>query len=99
MRYRYSGSVVYNNFVWCEPTDFQRAAIERTAQKILDVRSEYPDRNLASLYNEQTMPPELRSAHEENDRAVLAAYDFDETMSELEMVTRLMEMNRRRTEK
>ncbi len=74
--YRYSGAVVYNNFPWPEPTEEQRAKIEETAQAILDARALYPDCNLATLYNEVTMPPELRTAHERNDRAVCAAYGW-----------------------
>ena len=61
--YRYSGSVVYNNFVWCEPTLEQKKLTETTAQNILDVRSKYPDATLADLYDELTMPKDLRDAH------------------------------------
>jgi len=68
--YRYSGSVVYNNFPWCQPTEEQKARIEATAQAILDARAKYPDCSLANLYDEVTMPPELRRAHQENDREV-----------------------------
>ena len=55
--YRYSGSVVYNNFPWCDPTDEQKAKIEQTAQAILDARAKFPDCSLADLYDETTMPP------------------------------------------
>ena len=61
--YRYSVSVVYNNFVWCEPTLEQKKLTETTAQNILDVRSKYPDATLADLYDELTMPKDLRDAH------------------------------------
>ena len=74
MRYRYSKDVVYNNFIWPQATDEQRAAIERTAQAILDARALFPDSSLADLYDDLTMPVELRQAHQENDRAVMAAY-------------------------
>ena len=74
MRYQYSGATVYNNFPWPTPTDAQRAKIEKTAQAILDARALYPDASLADLYDELTMPPELRKAHQENDKAVMAAY-------------------------
>ncbi len=66
MRYRYSKDVVYNNFPWPAPTDAQKAKIEQTAQAILDVRALYPDSSLADLYDEVTMPPELRKAHQDN---------------------------------
>jgi hypothetical protein len=74
MRYRYSKDIVYNNFPWPTPTDAQKAKIERTAQAILDARAKYPDCSLADLYDEVAMPPELRIAHRENDRAVMVAY-------------------------
>ena len=77
MRYRYSKDVVYNNFPWPNPTDAQKAAIEKTAQAILDARALYPDSSLADLYDEVAMPPELRKAHQENDKAVMRAYGFD----------------------
>ena len=76
MRYRYSASVVYNNFPWPSPTEAQKVKIEQTAQAILDVRAQYPDSSLADLYNEAVMPPLLRKAHQANDRAVMEAYGF-----------------------
>ena len=77
MRYRYSANIVYNNFPWPRPTDEQRARIEQTAQAILDARANYPDSSLADLYDEVTMPAELRRAHQDNDKAVMKAYGFD----------------------
>lgn len=74
--YRYSANVVYNNFPWPTPTEQQKAKIEQTAQTILDARSLYPDSSLADLYDEVTMPPELRKAHQANDKAVMQAYGF-----------------------
>ncbi len=91
--YRYSGSVVYNNFPWPEPTEEQKAKIEQTAQAILDARAKYPDCSLADLYDEVTMPPELRKAHQDNDRAVMLAYGFvPGKTSESECVAKLFEM-------
>lgn len=74
--YRYSKDVVYNNFPWPTPTEQQKDKIEQTAQAILDARALYPDCSLADLYDELTMPPELRKAHQDNDRAVMDAYGF-----------------------
>ncbi|MBQ4387565.1 MAG: methylase [Prevotella sp.] len=74
--YRYSKDVVYNNFPWPTPTEAQKAKIEKTAQAILDARALYPDSSLADLYDELTMPAELRKAHKANDRAVMEAYGF-----------------------
>ena len=91
MRYRYSNTMVYNNFPWPTPTEDQRAKIEQTAQAILDARALYPDASLADLYDETTMPPELRKAHQNNDKAVMQAYGFDvRTMTESSCVAELM---------
>ena len=91
--YDYSKKVVYNNFPWPNPTPEQKARIEQTAQAILDARALYPDSSLADLYDEVTMPPELRRAHQDNDRAVMAAYGFPvKGFTESDCVARLFEM-------
>ena len=74
--YSYTVNDVYNNFPWPTPTEAQKAKIEQTAQAILDARALYPDASLADLYDDLTMPPELRRAHQDNDRAVMDAYGF-----------------------
>lgn len=93
--YRYSKDIVYNNFPWPMPTDAQKAAIEKTAQAILDARALYPDCSLADLYDEVAMPPELRKAHQANDKAVMDAYGFtkgtEARTSESACVAALME--------
>ena len=91
--YRYSKDVVYNNFPWPTPTAEQKAKIEQTAQAILDARVLYPDSSLADLYDETTMPPELRRAHQMNDKAVMLAYSFSvKDMTESKCVAELMRM-------
>ena len=90
--YRYSNTIVYNNFPWPNPTEEQKAKIEETAQAILDARAKYPDSSLADLYDETVMPPELRKAHQANDRAVMAAYGFSTKMTESECVAELFKM-------
>lgn len=97
MRYRYSVNVVYNNFPWCNPTPEQKSKIEQTAQGILDARAKYPDCSLADLYDETTMPPELRKAHQANDFAVMAAYGFNRKITESECVAELMKMYQKLT--
>ncbi|MDD6489311.1 MAG: N-6 DNA methylase, partial [Clostridia bacterium] len=98
--YRYSKDIVYNNFPWCKPTPQQKEKIEQTAQAILDARALYPDCSLADLYDETTMPPELRKAHQNNDRAVMSAYGFDvKTTTESTCVAELMKMYQKLTEK
>ncbi len=86
-RYQYSAGIVYNNFPWPSLIDEQRyadaksirlrAAIEATAQGVLDARAKFHGESLAALYNPETMPPLLVRAHEKLDRAVDAAYAPD----------------------
>lgn len=89
--YDYSIKIVYNTFPWPEASDVQRNSVAATAQGILDVRGQYPDCSLADLYDETSMPPSLRKAHQANDRAVLAAYGFPRDLPEEEIVARLFE--------
>ena len=92
--YRYSKDIVYNNFPWPKPTEEQKRKIEQTAQGIMDARAKYPDSSLADLYDELTMPVELRKAHQENDRAVMLAYGFPvkSTFTESQCVTELFRL-------
>ena len=109
--YSYSNTIVYNNFPWPDISDSDtdispkrrdkeiKEKIEQTAQAILDVRAKYPDSSLADLYDETTMPPELRKAHKENDKAVMEAYGFNLKMTEAEIVSELFKMCEKLTEK
>ena len=127
--YRYSNTIVYNNFPWPKqfkidnskfkmengkwtlsgedlPADkkelsivHSQLSIINTAQAILDARAKYPDSSLADLYDETLMPPELRKAHQANDRAVMAAYGFSTKMTESECVAELFKMYEKLTEK
>lgn len=92
--YRYSATLVYNNFPWPTLKDKQKEKIEQTAQAILDARAKYPDASLADLYDPDNswMYPELVKAHEANDKAVMDAYGFKHDMTESEIVAELMKM-------
>jgi hypothetical protein len=76
-RYRYSNTIVYNNFPWpTDVSDAHKQAIEAAGQSVLDARALYPDSSLADLYDPLTMPPELQKAHHCVDKAVDAAYGY-----------------------
>ncbi len=100
--YSYTVNDVYNNFPWPTPTEAQHQKIEKTAQAILDARALYPDSSLADLYDELTMPPELRKAHQANDKAVMEAYGFVKGTpafsSEAACVAELMKMYQAKVE-
>jgi hypothetical protein len=78
--YRYSNTIVYNNFPWPNPTEKQKTEIEKLAQAVLDARSQFPKSSLADLYDPLTMPKELLKAHQKLDKAVENAYgrSFDD---------------------
>ncbi len=98
--YRYSKDIVYNNFPWPEPTEQQKEMIKQTAKAIIDARNLYSDSSLADLYDELTMPPELRRAHQQNDKAVMQAYGFSiKDTTESICVAELMKMYQKMTEK
>jgi hypothetical protein len=74
MRYRYSNSIVYNNFPWPSPAAREKGAVEKAARAVLDARAKFPDASLAELYEPLTMPPALVKAHQTLDKAVEKAY-------------------------
>jgi hypothetical protein len=97
-RYRYTNQIVYNNFPWPDAiSDKQRAAIEATAQAVLDVRVQFPDASLADLYDPVTMPPALVKAHQKLDDAVDAAYGKRSFKSDAERVAFLFELYQKYT--
>lgn len=97
--YRYSGTLVYNNFIWPNPTQKQKEVIEKAAQCVLDARKLYPECTLADLYDPNTMPPELTRAHERLDKAVKAAYGNKGFATEDEIVASLMNMYKEAVDK
>lgn len=95
--YRYSNTIVYNNFVWPEETVEQKKLIEQTARNILNVRSSYPDKSLADLYDPDKMPADLLAAHKANDAAVEAAYGVDFDGDEEKIVAHLFKLYAEKT--
>jgi len=91
--YRYSSSVVYNNFPWPkEPSDKNTRIVELKAQKVLDTRSLFPESSLADLYDPLTMPPKLVKAHQELDKAVDLCYRPQEFKNETSRIEYLFDL-------
>ena len=98
-RFRYSVSIVYNNFPWPEnPTAKQVKAIETAAQKVLDARGEFPNSSLADLYDPLTMPPILVKAHKELDKAVDMTYRSQPFTTEAKRMEFLFELYEKYTQ-
>jgi len=97
--YRYSSTLVYNNFPWPQADEKQQAEIEKLAQAVLYARANYPDSSLADLYDPLTMPPDLLKAHQNLDRAVMKLYGFPiKNFTEADCVAALMELYQKLTE-
>ncbi len=91
--YRYSNSLVYNNFPWPEtPTEKQTKTVEKAAQQVLDARAAFPDSSLADLYDPNTMPPVLVKAHQQLDKAVDLCYRPQPFINEAKRIEFLFEL-------
>jgi hypothetical protein len=91
--YQYSILTVYNNYPWPkDPIDKNKQNVEQCAQRILDVRAQYPDSSLADLYDPLTMPPDLVKAHQQLDRAVDLCYRPQAFTSERSRIEYLFEL-------
>ena len=91
--YRYSVSVVYNNFPFPKLNDKTKEKLEKAGEKILEVREKYSNDSFADLYDDTFMPMDLRKAHQENDKTVWEAYGKKwELGNEEECVAYLMKL-------
>lgn len=97
-RFRYSKDIVYNNYPWPEnPSEKQKKAVEKAAQKVIDTRAEFPNSSLADLYDSLTMPPALVKAHNELDKAVDLAYRPQAFINETKRIEFLFDLYDRYT--
>ena len=97
--YRYSNEIVYNNYPWPKETNAKnKKAVETKAQKVLDVRAEFPESSLADLYNPLLMPPKLVKAHKELDKAVDLSYRLQLFKSEASRIEYLFDLYKQYTE-
>lgn len=95
--YNYANTIVYNNFIWPDPTPDQRAAIEQCAQAVLDARANHPGKSLADLYDPDKTPGDLLSAHKALDRAVESAYGVNFGGDEEKIVAHLFKLYAEKT--
>ena len=97
--YRYSGGIVYNNFVWPDASPEQRTCIEACAQAVLDARAAHPDATLADMYDPDNdfLFGDLMAAHSALDAAVEAAYGVDFAGDEEKIVAHLFKLYAEKT--
>jgi hypothetical protein len=98
--YRYSNTIVYNNFPWSASlTTAHTTKIEAAAQAILDARGAEESRcaaqgqkcSLATLYAPGNLPIDLLKAHAALDKAVDTVYGYKGVSSDAERVAFLFE--------
>jgi hypothetical protein len=91
--WRFTKDNVYNNFPWAEnPSEKQIKGVEEAAQKVLDIRTKFPESSLADLYDPNTMPPDLVKAHQALDKAVDLCYRPQPFINETKRIEFLFEL-------
>ena len=93
-RFRYSGGVVYNNFVWPQPSDEQQRAITAAAERVLQARGLYSDSTISQMYDPDSefLYPVLMQAHAQLDRLVEEAYGLQPGMEDTDVVAHLFDL-------
>ena len=93
-RYRYSAQLCYNTFPFPTISQAKKEEIAEAAEEVLITRELYPDKTLADLYAPDTMPQDLREAHEALDKLVdscYPGYPFANDEARLECLFKLYE--------
>jgi hypothetical protein len=97
--YRYSNTIVYNNFPWPQDLPKQKNdGVERLAQQVLRVRERYPESSLADLYDPVTMPPDLVRAHQDLDKFVDMCYRPQAFETEMQRIEFLFDLYKKYTQ-
>lgn len=97
--YRYSNSIVYNNFPWPQALPQQKIqGVEKHAQHVLNVRERYPESSLADLYDPLTMPPDLVRAHQDLDKFVDTCYRSQPFTTEMQRIEFLFDLYKKYTQ-
>lgn len=96
-RIRYSNTVVYNNFPVPELSARSKSELTDAALRVLDVREYHSEMTLAQLYDPDTMPQDLRIAHEQLDLLVDSLYRDIPFASDDERLKRLFNLYLKQT--
>ena len=95
--YRYSNTVVYNNFPVPELSARAKSELTDAALRVLDVREHHSEMTLAQLYDPDTMPQDLRIAHEQLDLLVDSLYRDTPFATDDERLKRLFNLYLKQT--
>lgn len=89
---RYSSLLTYNAFPLLVLTEKNKSDLTRCAEDILLVREAHFPSTIADLYDPETMPEDLRAAHERNDEVLERIYIGRRFKNDTERLEKLFDM-------
>ncbi|MGL5957944.1 MAG: type IIL restriction-modification enzyme MmeI, partial [Phocaeicola sp.] len=97
--YRYSAQLCYNTFPFPKISEAQRTELEECAENVLLTRELHSEMTLAQMYNPESMPDDLRTAHRTLDLAVERCYRAEPFVSDEERLQHLFKLYEKMTKK
>jgi hypothetical protein len=91
-RIRYTSATCYNTFPLPLLTEKNKADLTRSADDILLARESHYPATIADLYDPETMPTNLRDAHEHNDEVLERIYIGRRFRNDTERLEKLFEL-------
>ncbi|MDT8315434.1 DNA methyltransferase [Roseomonas mucosa] len=92
MRFSYSNTLGWNTFPVPTLTEKNKADLTRCAEDILLAREAHYPATIADLYDPETMPADLRAAHERNDEVLERIYIGRRFRNDTERLEKLFEL-------
>ena len=97
--YRYSATLCYNTFPFPKISAEQKNELNALAREVLGARAEHTEMTLGEMYNPETMPVDLRLAHQALDVAIERCYRPEPFLSDEERLEYLFKLYERMTKK
>lgn len=98
-RYRYSAKLCYNTFPFPEISAKQKENLNLYVFTVLDERAKHPSKTMAWLYNPDTMPKDLKQAHQDLDEAIEQCYRLQPFKNDTERLEYLFKLYEEMTKK
>ena len=98
-RIRYSAQIDYNTFPFPKINDEQKERLSALAENILLTRENHTEMTLGEMYNPESMPQDLKYAHQAMDIAVEQCYRPEPFTSDEERLEYLFKLYEKMTKK
>ena len=95
--YRYTNTLCYNTFAFPKITIEQKEALQSLAENIILTRENHSEMTLAEMDNPETMPQDLKYAHQALDLAVERCYRPESFTSDEERLEHLFKLYEKMT--